>query len=64
MTAVAMASARRTARVGVRRERHQVAYPLLVAVMALVAIGVVMVYSASSVHSYITTADPGSQGLQ
>jgi len=64
MTAVAATASRRTARAGVRRERHQVAYPLLVGVIALVAIGVVMVYSASSVHSYITTADPGSQGLQ
>jgi cell division protein FtsW len=63
----AAATMRRTARVsraGVRRERHQVSYPLLVAAIALVAIGVVMVYSASSVRSYISTADPGSQGLQ
>ena len=64
MTAMAATAARRTARVGVRRERHEVAYPLLVAVIALVAIGVVMVYSASSVRSYISTSDPGSQGLQ
>jgi cell division protein FtsW len=64
MTAVAATAARRTARVGVRRDRHEVSYPLLVGVIALVAIGVVMVYSASSVNSYITTADPGSQGLQ
>jgi cell division protein FtsW len=64
MTAMAAVAARRTPRTGVRRERHRVAYPLVVAVSALVAIGVVMVYSASSVRSYITTADPGSQGLQ
>ncbi len=64
MTAMAATVTRRTARVGVRRERHEVAYPLLVAVIALVAIGVVMVYSASSVRSYISTSDPGSQGLQ
>ena len=64
MSAVAVATMRRTGRAGVRRDRHQVSYPLLVAVIALVAIGVVMVYSASSVRSYITTADPGSQGLQ
>jgi cell division protein FtsW len=64
MTAVAVTAARRTARAGVRRDRHEVAYPLLVGVIALVAIGVVMVYSASSVNSYITTADPSSQGLQ
>ncbi|HET7082272.1 MAG TPA: putative lipid II flippase FtsW [Candidatus Limnocylindria bacterium] len=64
MTAMAATATRRTARAGVRRERHEAAYPLLIAVIALVAIGVVMVYSASSVRSYISTADPGSQGIQ
>ena len=66
MTAMAATATRRTsrARVGVRRERHQVALPLLVSVIALVAIGVVMVYSASSVRSYISTSDPSSQGFQ
>lgn len=67
MSAVIAAAAvgkRGKARAGVRRERHQVAYPLLVGVIALVAIGVVMVYSASSVRSYISTADPSSQGFQ
>ena len=64
MTAVAATATRRTARAGVRRERHEAAYPLLIAVIALVAIGVVMVYSASSVRSYISTSDPGSQGFQ
>jgi cell division protein FtsW len=64
MTAMAATATRRTARAGVRRDRHEAAYPLLIAVIALVAIGVVMVYSASSVRSYISTADPGSQGLQ
>ena len=64
MTAMAATATRRTARAGVRRERHEAAYPLLVAVIALVAIGVVMVYSASSVRSYISTSDPGSQGIQ
>ncbi|MEO8638286.1 MAG: putative lipid II flippase FtsW [Chloroflexota bacterium] len=65
MTAMATATTtRRTARAGVRRERHEASYPLLIAVIALVAIGVVMVYSASSVRSYISTSDPGSQGFQ
>jgi cell division protein FtsW len=64
MTAVAATAGRRTARAGVRRERHAAAYPLLVGVIALVAIGVVMVYSASSVRSYISTTDPASQGFQ
>ena len=64
MTAMAATATRRTARAGVRRERHEAAYPLLISVIALVAIGVVMVYSASSVRSYISTTDPASQGLQ
>ncbi|MGZ8563299.1 MAG: putative lipid II flippase FtsW, partial [Candidatus Limnocylindria bacterium] len=64
IAATAGAASRRTARAGVRRDRHQVAYPLLVSVIALVALGVVMVYSASSINSYITTADPSSQGIQ
>jgi cell division protein FtsW len=58
-------SARRgVARGGVRRERHEPAYPLLLAVMALTAIGIVMVYSSSSVRSYFSSADPAAQGLE
>ncbi len=49
---------------GVKRERHEPAFPLLLAVMALTAIGIVMVYSASSVRSYFSTSDPASQGLE
>ena len=67
MTAVAASVARApraTARTGVRRDRHAPSYPLLVAVIALVAIGIVMVYSASSVRSYLGNADPGAQGMQ
>jgi cell division protein FtsW len=65
VTAIAAArSHRATARTGVRRERHHPAYGLLVAVMALVAIGIVMVYSASSVRSYLASSDPAAQGLQ
>jgi cell division protein FtsW len=64
MTAMAVTTVRRTARAGVRREHHEMSFPLLIAVIALVAIGVVMVYSASSVRSYILTADPSSQGFQ
>ena len=52
------------ARTGVRRERHEPAYALLLAVMALTAIGIVMVYSASSVRSYFSRADPAAQGLE
>ena len=64
-TAVAAGAARRgRGRAGVRRERHEPAYALLLAVMALTAIGIVMVYSASSVRSYISSADPAAQGLE
>ena len=69
MSAVTAAGAvttvrRATARGGVRRERREPAYPLLLAVMALTAIGVVMVFSASSVRSYFSSADPAAQGLE
>jgi cell division protein FtsW len=63
--ATTTAAARRgVARGGVRRERHEPAYPLLLAVMALTAIGIVMVYSSSSVRSYFSSADPAAQGLE
>lgn len=65
MSAVAAtATTRRRARTGVQRERHQPAYPLLVAVVALVAFGVVMVYSASSVQAYFAADDPSMYGIQ
>lgn len=67
MTAASIAaSARRgvATRGGVRREQHEPAYALLLAVMALTALGIVMVYSASSVRSYFSTSDPASQGLE
>ena len=67
MTAATLAVGGRRAartRTGVRRERHEPAYALLLAVMALTAIGIVMVYSASSVRSYINSADPAAQGLE
>ena len=66
MTAATTAmTARRTAtRGGVRRERHDPSYGLLLAVMALSAIGIVMVYSASSVRSYFNNADPAAQGME
>ncbi|MBA3740398.1 MAG: putative lipid II flippase FtsW [Chloroflexi bacterium] len=59
-----MTSRRTAVRGGVRRERHEPAYALLLAVMALTAIGIVMVYSASSVRSYFNSADPAAQGLE
>jgi len=63
-TATTTASRRTVARGGVRRERHEPAYGLLLAVMALTAIGIVMVYSASSVRSYFNSSDPATQGLE
>ena len=64
-TAAATMTARRTTiRGGVRRERHEPAYALVLAVMGLTAIGIVMVYSASSVRSYFNDADPAAQGLE
>jgi len=63
--ATATATARRSvARAGIRRERHEPAYALLLAVMGLTAIGIVMVYSASSVRSYFSSSDPAAQGLE
>jgi len=62
--ATARRAARGVARGGVRRERHDPAYALLLAAMALTAIGIVMVYSASSVRSYFNNADPAAQGLE
>ncbi len=67
MTAAATtaSTARRApARGGVRRERHEPAFGLLLAAMALTAIGIVMVYSASSVRSYFSNADPAAQGME
>jgi cell division protein FtsW len=55
---------RARARTGVRRDRGPVAYPLLLAVLALVALGVVMVYSASSVREYLGSNDSAAAGLQ
>ncbi|HSK94571.1 MAG TPA: putative lipid II flippase FtsW [Candidatus Angelobacter sp.] len=71
MSAIAAGASRRSAASargrtvgGVRRERHEPAYALLLAVIALTALGIVMVYSASSVRSYFSSADPAAQGLE
>ena len=63
-TMTATTAKRGVARGGVRRERHEPTYALLLAVVALTAIGIVMVYSASSVRSYFSSADPAAQGLE
>jgi cell division protein FtsW len=62
--AIAVAATRRRERSGVQRERHQPNYVLLVAVIALVALGVVMVYSASSVRAYFASDDASTYGVQ
>jgi cell division protein FtsW len=60
---VAAANRRGVRTRGVQRERRRVAMPLLVAVLALVAIGVVMVYSASSVRALLSSNDPARYGI-
>jgi cell division protein FtsW len=64
MSATPLARPRAVRREGVKRERHNVSYPLLLAVIGLVAGGVVMVYSASSVMAYIANDDPSFYGVQ
>ncbi|MGH2463097.1 MAG: putative lipid II flippase FtsW [Candidatus Limnocylindria bacterium] len=60
----ALGTTRRAARTrGVQRERRRASMPLLVAVLALVAIGVVMVYSASSVGALLNSDDPARYGI-
>src|SRR6185437_6064743 len=56
----AAATARPAARAGanvLRRERHQPDYSILLAVVALAAIGILMVYSSSAMHAYIASDD-------
>jgi cell division protein FtsW len=40
-----------------RRERHQADYSILLAVVALAAVGILMVYSSSAMHAYIERVD-------
>src|SRR6185312_1819568 len=56
----ASATARPAARAGanvLRRERHQPDYSILLAVVALAAIGILMVFSSSAMHAYIASDD-------
>jgi cell division protein FtsW len=58
--AAAAASARPAARATsnvLRRERHQPDYSILLAVVALAAIGILMVFSSSAMHAYIERDD-------
>ena len=43
---------------GLRREQHQPDYTILVAVVALAAIGILMVYSSSAMSAYVQYDDP------
>jgi len=43
---------------GLRREQHPANYTILVAVVALAAIGILMVYSSSAMKAYVTWDDP------
>jgi cell division protein FtsW len=43
---------------GLQRERHAPEYAILVSVVALAAIGILMVYSSSGVRSYVQRDDP------
>jgi cell division protein FtsW len=54
MTAVA----RVKQKTGLRREQHQPDYTILVAVVALAAIGILMVYSSSAMKAYVRYDDP------
>lgn len=40
-----------------RRERHQADYTILVVIVALVAVGILMVYSSSAMRGYVSDAD-------
>ena len=60
-TAAAAAATARPAARGdssvLRRERHQADYSILLAVVALAAIGILMVFSSSAMHAYIERDD-------
>ena len=43
---------------GLQRERHAPEYVLLVAIMALTAVGILMVYSSTGVRAYLRSDDP------
>ena len=42
---------------GVRRDHHQPDYVILVAVVALAAVGILMVYSSSAMRAYLADDD-------
>jgi cell division protein FtsW len=47
-----------TGKTVLRRERHEIDSAILVAVIALAAVGILMVYSSSAMKAYLATDDP------
>ncbi len=43
--------------VGLQRERHEPSYLIVLSVMALTAVGILMVYSSSAIRSYVISQD-------
>jgi cell division protein FtsW len=58
MTAVRAPARDKTRENTLKRERHEPEYGILVAIVALAAIGILMVYSSSSIRSYLAKDDP------
>ena len=58
MTAVRAPARDRTRANTLQRERHEPEYGILVATVALAAIGILMVYSSSAIRSYLKDDDP------
>ncbi len=65
-TTAASATARPASRPGtdvLRRERHQADYSILLAVIALAAIGILMVYSSSAMYAYVQLGKEDTLGI-
>jgi cell division protein FtsW len=58
ITAVRAPAKDRTRANTLKRERHEPEYGILVATIALAAIGILMVYSSSAIRSYLRDQDP------
>jgi cell division protein FtsW len=58
LTAVRAPARDRTRANTLKRERHEPEYGILVATIALAAIGILMVYSSSAIKSYLAKDDP------
>ena len=58
LTAVRAPAKDRTRANTLQRERHEPEYGILVATVALAAIGILMVYSSSAIKAYLQRDDP------